>query len=111
MLRSFGHFDGGDHLGDDLVGGQAFEVGFGLEEEAMAKDREGGGFNVVGQEVIAAIHASESAGYKEEADDGAGAAAKSDGGPIAGAADEGDHVGVQGGFDTDAGDFLTRGGE
>jgi hypothetical protein len=67
---SLRNLDGLDDLGDHLIGGQAFKVGFGLEQDAMAKDGQRGGFDVVWQEIVATLHSGESARDEENADGG-----------------------------------------
>jgi len=52
----------------------------------VSEDGEGGRFYVVGQKIVPTVHSRQGAGYEEQADDGAGAAAEGDGGPIAGPA-------------------------
>src|SRR6266850_4389371 len=63
---SLWNFHGCDDLANDLVGGEAFQIRFGLEQEAMAKNGERGRFHVVWQEIVATIHSGESARHEEE---------------------------------------------
>src|SRR6516225_3802621 len=44
---SLWHFHRRNYLSDHLIGGQTLEVGFGLEEQAMAENGESSGFHVV----------------------------------------------------------------
>jgi hypothetical protein len=72
----FGIRDGGDYVGEDAVGVEAFEFGFGFEHDAVAEDGLDGAFDVVGDEVVAAVEGGGGLGDAHEADGGAGAGAE-----------------------------------
>jgi len=67
--------DGGDYVGENAVGVEAFELGFGFEHDAVTQDGLDGALDVVGNEVVAAIEGGGGLGYTHEADGGAGACA------------------------------------
>ena len=88
----FGQRRGGEDVGEDAVGVEALELGFGFEDEAMAKAGQRGLLDVVGNEEVAAVFRGIGFGDDEEIGGGARAGAEGDGGPLAGAADDGEEV-------------------
>ncbi len=77
----------------------------------MPEYRRRGGFDVVRDKEIAALHRRERAGHGEEGDGGARACAEGNRGPIARAANDVDEVGAQSGFDAKRIHFFARGVE
>src|SRR5579872_1240301 len=53
--RSFGNFDRVEHFANHLVGSDPLEVGFRLQDYAMAQNRTGSRFHVVGDQEVAAF--------------------------------------------------------
>ncbi len=67
----FGERCGGEDVGEDAIGGEAFELGFGLEDEAVAEGWQGSLLDVVGDEEVAAIAGGVGFGDEEKAGGGA----------------------------------------
>ena len=86
----FGQRRGGEHVGEDAIGIETFELGFGFEDEAMAKAGQRGLLDVVGNEEVAALFRGIGFGDDEEIGGGAGAGAEGDRRPLAGAAHDGE---------------------
>ena len=108
---SLGNFHGGNHLVDDLIGCKSFEVRFRFEQKTMAKNGRRGSFYVIGQKIVAAVHARNRASNKKKADGSAGAGAERNRRPIASAAGQGNHIRMKGRLNTHAGDFAARCGK
>ena len=77
----------------------------------MTKDGRQGALYVIGHEIAAVFQRGYGLRDTHEADGCAGAGAEGERGPFAGAADEGEDVGEQFGFDADGLDFAAGGGE
>src|SRR5260370_243320 len=66
--KSFRNLDCGENFGDHPVGIQPFQICFGLQENAVAQNRQGGRLDVVGNGEIAAFHARQGSGNEKQAD-------------------------------------------
>ena len=73
--HGLGYGDFGENLVDECVGGEFFGFGFVGDDEAVAEDIGGDGFDVLWGDVSAALHEGVSAGGEGEADGGAGGGA------------------------------------
>src|SRR5437870_2557557 len=87
-----GHFDRSQYFGDDLVGGDSFQVRLRFEEQPVAQHRGCGGLDVVRNDEVAPVHGCGGLGHKQETDGGARARPKTQRGPIAGAPRDGSYV-------------------
>lgn len=70
----FRHLHNGKNFRNRAIGRQSFQISFGLEQNAMPKNRRRCGLHVVRDQKIAALHSSERAGHREKPDGSPGLA-------------------------------------
>ena len=104
-----GNWGGGEDVGEDAIGVEAFQFGLGLEAYAVSEYGWYSAFDVVGDEVGAVFEGGYGLGDTHEAKGCAGAGAEGESGPFAGAADEVKDVGEQFGLDADGVDLKACG--
>src|ERR1700730_1472038 len=59
-------------FGNDLIGGEAFQVSVRLEQHAMAEDRSSGGLDVIGNQEVTTLNCSNRFGNQHQGDRRAG---------------------------------------
>src|SRR5439155_4154891 len=75
-ISSLGDLDGAEHVSDDEIGSEPFEIGFRLEDNAMSEHWRSSGFDVVWDDVVASIERGDCARDDHHADRRARACAK-----------------------------------
>src|SRR5207245_4328478 len=101
-IASLGDFDSRKQLLDDLIGCEAFHVGFGLKQDAMPEDGKSCGLYIIGEKILTSVHGGQGASDKEESNGRARTGAERDSRPIACAPDQSDNIRVQRGPDSHA---------
>src|SRR5712672_3342596 len=93
-------------FGNDLIRRDAFEVGLGLEQHAMAKNRRSCGFYIVGNHEIAAFNRGDGFSHQHQGDGRAWTRSQTDRGRITGRAHNGYDVIEKFRLDPNAPDFF-----
>ncbi len=99
-----------NHHAQHIVGGLAADGDLWGEGDAVAEDGEGGGFDIAGGDVVAAVEQGVGFGDADEADGATGAGTEADGTVTAGGAGEGNGV-LDDAFDGLNGGGFALGGE